>query len=99
VVGRLRARLDCSASREIPAHVTVLYPFVPPRQITAAVIEMAAAVVKSVPGFGARFASTRWFGEDVLWLASEPAAPFRAPTAAVHAAFPRYPHSAAHSRT
>jgi len=77
VVGRLRARLDCSASREIPAHVTVLYPFVPPRQITAAVIEMAAAVVKSVPGLGARFASTRWFGEDVLWLASEPAAPFR----------------------
>ena len=32
VVGRLRARLDRSASRGVPAHVTVLYPFVPPEQ-------------------------------------------------------------------
>ena len=91
VVERLRARLDRSASRGVPAHVTVLYPFVPPRQITAAVIEMAAAAVRSVPGFGCRFAGTDWFGEDVLWLAPEPAGPFRALTAAVHAAFPQYP--------
>ena len=91
VVGKLRARLDRSADRGIPAHVTVLYPFVPPGQITAAVIEMAAAAVQSVPGFGCRFASTDWFGEDVLWLAPEPAGPFRALTAAVHAAFPQYP--------
>jgi hypothetical protein len=34
VVGQLRARLDRAASRGIPAHVTVLYPFVPPGQIT-----------------------------------------------------------------
>jgi hypothetical protein len=91
VVGRLRARLDRSASCGVPAHVTVLYPFVPPQQITAAVMEMAAAAVKSVPGFGCRFAGTDWFGEDVLWLAPEPAGPFRALTAAVHAAFPQYP--------
>ena len=91
VVGRLRARLDRSASRGVPAHVTVLYPFVPPQQITAAVMEMAAAAVKSVPGFGCRFAGTDWFGEDVLWLAPEPAGPFRALTAAVHGAFPQYP--------
>jgi hypothetical protein len=91
VVGPLRARLDRSAGRGIPAHVTVLYPFVPPGQITPAVIEMAAAAVKSVPGFACRFPGTDWFGEDVLWLAPEPAGPFRALTAAVHAAFPRYP--------
>ncbi len=90
VVGRLRARLDRSASRGVPAHVTVLYPFVPPGQITPAVIQMAAAV-RSVPGFGCWFAGTNWFGEDVLWLAPEPAEPFRALTAAVHAAFPQYP--------
>jgi hypothetical protein len=49
VVGRLRARLDRSAGRGIPAHVTVSYRFVPPGQVTPAVIEMAAAAVKSVP--------------------------------------------------
>jgi hypothetical protein len=90
-VARLRARLDRSASRGIPAHVTVLYPFVPPEQITPAVIQMAAAAIRSVPGFGCRFAGTNWFGEDVLWLAPEPAGPFRALIAAVHAAFPQYP--------
>ena len=91
VVGQLRAGLDRSASRGIPAHVTVLYPFVPPGQITPAVIQMAAAAVGSVPAFGCRFAGTGWFGEDVLWLAPEPAGPFRALIAAVHAAFPQYP--------
>ncbi len=90
VVGRLRARLDRSANRGIPAHVTVLYPFVPPEQITAAAIDKAAAAVASVPGFDCRFAGTDWFGNEVVWLAPEPADPFRALTAAVHAAFPQY---------
>jgi hypothetical protein len=47
VVGQLRARLDRAASRGIPAHVTVLYPFVPPGQITPAVLDKAAAAVAS----------------------------------------------------
>ena len=90
VVGTLRARLDRSAARGVPAHVTVLYPFVAPHQVSAAVIATAAAAVASVPSFDCQFASTDWFGDDVVWLAPEPAGPFRALTAAVHAAFPRY---------
>jgi hypothetical protein len=91
LVGHLRARLDRSAGRGIPAHVTVLYPFVPPEQITNAAVTQAAAAVASVAGFDCRFAGTQWFGEDVLWLPPEPSAPFLALTAAVHAAFPHYP--------
>ena len=91
VVGQLRARLDRAASRGIPAHVTVLYPFVPPEQITAAVLGKAAAAVASVQGFDCEFAATGWFGDQVVWLAPEPAGPFRALTAAVHAAFPQCP--------
>ena len=91
VVGHLRARLDRSADCGIPAHVTVLYPFVPPEQITADVIGKAAAAMASVPHFECRFADTGWFGDQVVWLAPEPASPFRALTAAVHAAFPQYP--------
>jgi len=49
----------------------------------------------SVPGFDCRFAGTSWFGDEVVWLAAEPAAPLRALMAAVHAAFPQYPPSAA----
>jgi hypothetical protein len=89
VAGHLRARLDRPAGRGVPAHVTVLYPFVP--QITDAAVTQAAAAVASVAGFECRFAGIQWFGEDVLWLAPEPSAPFLALTAAVHAAFPHYP--------
>jgi 2'-5' RNA ligase len=91
VVGQLRARLDRAASRGIPAHVTILYPFVPPEQITAAVLGKAAAAVASVQSFDCEFAGTGWFGDQVVWLAPEPASPFRALTAAVHAAFPQCP--------
>jgi 2'-5' RNA ligase superfamily len=91
LVGGPRARLDRSANRGVPAHVTVLYPFVAPDQITAAVMARAATAVASVSAFACQFASTDWFGDEVVWLAPEPASPFRALTAAVHAAFPRCP--------
>lgn len=58
VVGQLRAGLDRAASRGIPAHVTVLYPFVPPAQITPAVLGKAAAAVASVQSFDCEFAGT-----------------------------------------
>jgi len=90
-VGHLRARLDRSAGQGVPAHVTVLYPFMPPTQITAAVLSGVAAAVATVPAFDCRFARTAWFGDNVVWLAPEPDGPFRALTAAVHAAFPEYP--------
>jgi len=90
-VGRLRAVLDQSAARGVPAHVTVLYPFVPPASITAAVIDAAAAAVATVPAFDCTFGVTAWFGEDVLWLSPDPAERFRALTDAVHSAFPAYP--------
>jgi 2'-5' RNA ligase len=91
VVGRLRGRLDRAAAWGVPAHVTILYPFVRPEAITSAVIELAAAAVASVPAFECTFAQTGRFGEDVLWLAPEPDRPFRALTTALHAAFPQYP--------
>jgi hypothetical protein len=90
-VGPLRTWLDRAAGWGVPAHVTVLYPFVPPDAINAAVIETAARAVASVPAFGCEFARTCWFGEDVVWLAPDPAAPIRALTSAVHAAFPQFP--------
>ena len=72
VVGHRRDRLDRAAVRGVPAHVTVLYPFVPPSAITAAVIARLADAVGSVSAFGCEFATTAWFGDDVLWLAPQP---------------------------
>jgi hypothetical protein len=90
VVGRHRARLDRAAAEGVPAHVTVLYPFVPPPEITAATIEVLAAAVRSVAAFDCLFSETAWFGEDVMWLVPQPSEPFRALTRAVSAAFPGY---------
>jgi 2'-5' RNA ligase superfamily len=97
VVGRHRARLDRAAAWGIPAHVTVLYPFVAPPEITAVTITVLGAAVASVPAFDCEFAGTAWFGDEVIWLAPRPDAPFRALTHAVSAAFPGYlPYGGAH---
>jgi hypothetical protein len=85
VVSRHRARLDAAAALGVPAHVTVLFPFVPPSEIAAATLESLAAALASAGAFDCEFPDTAWFGSDVLWLAPRPAAPFRALTRAVTA--------------
>ena len=86
-----RLQLDVAAGWGVPAHVTVLYPFVAPETITDDLITTLAAAVRSVSAFDCLFARTRWFGQDVLWLDPEPAQPFRQLTAAVWRAFPQHP--------
>jgi len=88
--GGHRGRLDRAAAWGVPAHVTVLYPFVAPSAITAAVVAGLADAVGSVGAFDCEFAATAWFGREVLWLAPRPDEPFRALTRAVSAAFPGY---------
>jgi hypothetical protein len=90
VVSPHRSRLDGAAALGVPAHVTVLFPFVPPAAITPAVVDALAVAVASVDAFGCEFAVASWFGEDVLYLAPRPDEPFRALTGAVCAAFPGY---------
>ncbi len=91
VVGEHRRRLDPSAPWGVPAHVTVLVPFVPPAAIDDAVLARLGAALATVEAFDCVFAGCAWFDDRVLWLAPEPAAPFRALTAAVVAAFPDHP--------
>jgi hypothetical protein len=90
-VGSHRERFDISAEWGVPPHITVLYPFVHPTQINEAVLGSIAKAVGAVPRFHAQWRKTAWFDDDVLWLAPEPAAPFRALTTAVFQAFPDSP--------
>jgi 2'-5' RNA ligase len=97
VVASHRADLDAAAGLGIPAHVTVLYPFVQPDRIDEAVIADLAGAVRSVGVFDVTFARLRWFERSVLWLAPEPSDAFRALTAGVQQAFPGYvPYGGAH---
>jgi 2'-5' RNA ligase len=91
LVEEYRRHLDAAASWGVPAHVTVVYPFVEPSQVDERVVATLGAAIEPVGAFDCRFARTAWFGEDVLWLDPEPAQPFRDLTARVWRAFPQHP--------
>lgn len=89
-VNRFRTAYDPSAAAGVPAHITLLYPFKPPDELTEAVI----AGLQQCFGLQARFpyslACTRRF-PGVLYLAPEPAEPFRQLVQALVARHPETP--------
>ena len=91
LVGAWRDRLDPSARLGIPAHVTVLYPFVPADDIDQGVVDRAAAVVAGRPAFTYSLSAVGWFGEEVVYLVPEPADAFVGLTTVLAEAFPGCP--------
>lgn len=87
-VAELRVGLDPVARLGVPAHVTVLFPFMPARQIDSDVVNRLADTFRDVPAFTHSFVRTEWFGDDVLWLASDADATLRALTDLVVKNFP-----------
>lgn len=90
-VGELRLRLDDNAAHGVPAHVTVLSPFLPAAEVDATVLDRLAAVCAGTAPFAYHFDRTAWFDQQVLWLAPRQPAPFAALTERVVSAFPGYP--------
>lgn len=90
-VGGHRLRFDEAASQGVPAHVTVVYPFVPPLSIDESVLRRLTAVCAAARSFDCSFNRCRWFGDQVLWLAPDPDQDFRNLTAAVVHEFPAHP--------
>jgi 2'-5' RNA ligase superfamily protein len=86
-----RSRLDPSAALGVPAHITVLYPFMPPGDIDAAVLTRLERLFAGVSRFAFRLDHTGWFGDDVLWLGPQDPGPFRALTRLACRAFPAFP--------
>lgn len=89
-IGHHRQRFDPPARRNVPAHVTVLYPFMDSALIDAQVLRTLADVAGAVPRFEYRLRETRRFASS-LYLAPEPGDGYRALTNGVHRAFPEYP--------
>jgi hypothetical protein len=92
-----RLRLDPNAAAGVPEHVTLLSPFVPPDLVDAGVRQRLAALFASVPAFPFQLASVRWFGDQVMWLAPEPAAPFIEMTERLVAEFGIPPYEGAYA--
>jgi 2'-5' RNA ligase len=95
-VGALRAAFDPSAALGVPAHVTIMFPFVPPARLDDGVLAALGEVLANALAFEIEFSKVAWFAEDVVWWAPEPAAPFVALTHAVAARFDLRPYEGAH---
>jgi hypothetical protein len=91
VVGPFRERLDSSAGLGVPAHITVLYPFIPPAGLDAAVLGQLERLFAAVPRFAFRLDRTSWFGDEVVCLTPGDPGPFQSLTQRVVEAFPAYP--------
>jgi 2'-5' RNA ligase len=89
-IARYRERYDPSARRNVPAHVTVLYPFMPPSGVDADVLDRLRGIARAVPGFEYRLRRTQRF-PVALYLDPEPNGPYAALMDAVFRAFPDYP--------
>jgi hypothetical protein len=90
-VARHRERLDENAALGIPAHITVIAPFLPRAGIGPPVLGELSRLFGGVPRFRFRLVRTAWFGDQVLWLEPDDPGPFRALTGRAFAAFPACP--------
>lgn len=79
----------CYASEvAIPAHVTILFPFLDPAEIDDAEV---VRVVSAFAGFDFALDRVESFDDGVRWLHPEPSAPFAALTAATWERWPDHP--------
>jgi len=89
-VGDLRARHDPASRQGMPAHVTLLYPFMDPVRLGPTPRARLAEVVRRFPAFDLSFARIGRFPE-ALWIAPDPAGGVIALGAALAKAFPEFP--------
>lgn len=90
VVGRWRERFDSAAAVGVPAHVSVLVPFLDVDRIDSAVHDELKTMIGAFPPFTVRFERCAYF-PDLLYLAPEPAQPFLELTETVMARWPEVP--------
>jgi 2'-5' RNA ligase len=76
VVERYRLEYDPVALAGVPAHITLIVPWLPPEEINEGNMAELADVLSSTTAFDFRLTRVSWFGRAVLWLAPDPAEPF-----------------------
>ncbi len=90
LVKPFRDKHDPAAAIGVPAHVTLLYPFIAPNEISLAVLDDLRQCFERFLPFAFSFSETRRF-PGVLYLAPEPDEPFRELTLAVWNRYPETP--------
>lgn len=98
-VHHIRLAHDPSAARGVPAHVTILYPFLPPEMIDDSVLTRLAALFRKTAPFSFSLARIASFDQRVLYLEPSPREPFIHLTARVSAAFDILPYEGRYEGT
>ena len=89
VVGDLRDQFDAAAKLGVPAHITILFPFMPPEEITPGVLQRAQEALSVVPSFIFSLSGIGRF-PATTYLLPNPAEPFVALTTALVTRFPAF---------
>lgn len=90
LVGEWRAKHDWSAQQGVPAHITLLFPFVPADEVDERLLRDLRDLFASRPAFTYRLPRLARFPE-VAWLAPEPAQPFNDLIDLIVSRYPDYP--------
>ncbi len=91
VTALIRRRHDPSAALGMPAHITVLYPFLLPSDIDDDVLGELRRCLVEFSAFRFSLGELRQFTGNVLYLAPDPAKPFEELTSAICSCFPQTP--------
>jgi hypothetical protein len=89
-VERWRQRHDPAAGTGVPAHITLLYPFIPPGDLTQESLEALRSIARETPPFRFALVAVDEF-PGLLWLRPEPSSAFIGLMRRVWAAYPSYP--------
>jgi hypothetical protein len=87
-IGELRLAHDPSAARGVPAHVTILFPFLDTAELDEAAV---ADLISHFPAFDFELDRVERFPEGATWLHPSPSMPFVDLTAAVWQRWPGRP--------
>ena len=69
-------RYDPSAAAGVPPHVTLMFPFAPPSELTEGTIETLETLISGTESFKFSLAGVNQFDHGVVYLEPEPAGPF-----------------------
>jgi hypothetical protein len=87
-VSELRLAHDSSAARGVPAHVTILFPFLDSDGLDEAAL---ANLISEFPAFDFELDRVEQFPDGATWLRPTPSSPFVDLTAAVFQRWPERP--------
>ena len=90
LVETFRLRYDPTAAIGVPAHVTILYPFISPDRLTPEITTTLRELFLKLPSFTTSFPESQRF-PGLLYLAPVPAEPFRQLTESIARNFPDTP--------